>query len=557
MMLEDRDNLDLIASSRQQTAVAVAHMSLLAIVAVSLLAFAEPANDWRVTLAFYTPPALLFVVCRQLAVNGRERAAGWIMAIVYWVIVTTVLVLFGGLRNQNAIAYIVSVMVAAATLGIGPATAFTGASVLASGVVVWAGRLNLLPTPIGPDSDVNALVAVAVSMVISTYLLFLSLRSYDIALREVQLQRAQKDAAVESMMRSQKLEAVGQVAAGIAHDFNNLLTVLNIGLSSMDSQLETEHKGRELLDDMRGAAERAGLMTSQLLSLSRPRSSEHIDAVCDLHEVIRDFIPLMSRMTGDQIELRFSSPDAALPVAFDRVAVEQIAMNLVMNARDAMPEGGLIEIELAGLPQAATLTVKDHGCGMDEATRQGLFEPFFTTKARGTGLGMATVDRLLANGAGQATVTSTVGVGTSIQISLPKATHSHRNEDKPSAASTTRSTGHRILLVEDNDLVRATLAHTIGSAGHDLVQVGDAAEGLRALEQAPFDLLVTDLSLPGMSGAELAAELVKRGKDLPVLMISGDQERPDVRVARSSFLTKPFEQDRFLAEIDALLSDPA
>jgi PAS domain S-box-containing protein len=380
----------------------------------------------------------------------------------------------------------------------------------------------------------------------------------------------------EQFRQAQKMEAVGLLAGGVAHDFNNLLTIIS-GYAAFllaDPTLSETH-GRDL-NEIVVAASRAADLTRQLLAFSRkqvlrPRILEVNEAVVAVERLLR-------RVIGEDVEVVSRLSLDLVPVLVDPTQIEQVLMNLVLNARDAMPEGGTVEIatrlvyldddtpsRLLGAPpgQYVAIAVSDNGTGMDNATLARIFEPFFTTKApgRGTGLGLATVYGIVQQSGGDVSVESQPGLGSTFIVYLPIAPVATQDGDPGSreAAELVHGRG-RILLVEDDPGVRGLAGSVLDRAGYDVLLAEDAAVALDLLDEAgTIDLLVTDLVMPSMSGPGLAGVVRERQPALPVLFVSGYSA--DVAAAEQvdpeQVLEKPFSARDLTARVAKLLQDVA
>ena len=375
---------------------------------------------------------------------------------------------------------------------------------------------------------------------------------------------------LEAQLRqAQKMEAVGRLAGGIAHDFNNLLTAIS-GYSGL--LLETLGSGDPRRDDaeqIRVAAERATELTAQLLAFSR-RGMVRPVAV-DVHGVIRDMQPMLDRLTGEHIQLVVNLRADEPHVLTDRSQLEQVILNLVLNARDAMPEGGLLTIETEALEATAAwaqgltpassvvLTVSDTGTGIAEDVREHVFEPFFTTKgqAGGGGLGLATVYATVRQAGGRIRLQSAPGRGTTVRIVLPISPRPEGAGPPDDLPANQPETPRRVLLVEDETAVRELVERILRKAGFEVTAAPDPLIALRtAAEAGPFDLLVSDVVMPGMNGIELARELRAIRPDLRVLLISGYTEEAVGRVGPDGLdlLSKPFTAEELLARIRTILT---
>jgi PAS domain S-box-containing protein len=366
--------------------------------------------------------------------------------------------------------------------------------------------------------------------------------------------------SLEAQLRqAQKIEAVGQLAAGVAHDFNNLLTVI-LGYSTfVATTLPAQDRRRAQMDQVIKAGQRAAALTSQLLAFSRKQVLQ--PTAVDLNALVADMRPMLGRLIGEQVDLvAILAPDLCA-VRADRGQLEQVLMNLVINARDAMPSGGRLVVETANVeldgsflknvvirPGAyVLLAVSDTGTGMDEATKQRLFEPFFTTKGpgHGTGLGLATVDGIVKQSGGYIWVYSEPGKGATFKVYLPRAASDEPVEQRAAARDVVGGT-ETVLVVEDEEAVRLLMRAILETAGYRVFAAANPQEAEALFEQhvSLFDLLVTDVMMPGSSGPALFARLAPRRPELRVLYVSGytddtiaHQGQLDPGVA---FLQKPF-----------------
>jgi PAS domain S-box-containing protein len=363
------------------------------------------------------------------------------------------------------------------------------------------------------------------------------------------------------LRQAQKMEAVGQLAGGVAHDFNNLLTVVAGASELLLDRLEPDSEAYRLVQEIALAGERATGLTRQLLAFGR--RTVVAPQLVQLNGIVGETDRLLRRLLGEDIELRTHLGDDMPPVRVDVTQIAQVLVNLAVNARDAMPQGGLLTIETGArdfdgryasthpevIPgRYVVLSVCDTGCGMTEEVRRHLFEPFFTTKppGKGTGLGLATVYGIVKQAGGQVTVDSTPGAGTCFQILIPEATEGH-NAGPQLLADDARAHGHEtILLVEDESAVRALAREALTSHGYSVVEAKDAAEALTlaAALNGDLDLLVTDVVMPGMGGLELSQRIRQTKPALKVLFVSGYTDdamvRHGVMAAEVDLLQKPF-----------------
>jgi two-component system cell cycle sensor histidine kinase/response regulator CckA len=374
------------------------------------------------------------------------------------------------------------------------------------------------------------------------------------------------------LQQAQRLEAVGRLAGGVAHDFNNLLSVI----LNYAQFLIGETTNEQTLADLReieGAAKRAADLTRQLLVFSRRDLAESIRV--DLTAVARDTESLLRRTIGEHVELATRlPPDTTLPVELGPGQADQILINLVVNARDAMADGGTIVIEtseveigngyqpVGSVPPGryAMLCVSDDGAGMSADVAAQAFDPFFTTKPQGegTGLGLATVYGIVNQAGGQIRIESEEGRGTTIRIYLPLAEQGVEENSAPAPGQPAEGGGQCILVVEDEAAVRRMMCRTLEQCGYDVVGAADGDEALRIFEEGGVDLVLTDVVMPGMSGKELLESLRERRPDLKAIYMSGytgdivSRHRPEDD--EIPLLQKPFSSDQLLEEIQRALS---
>ena len=347
----------------------------------------------------------------------------------------------------------------------------------------------------------------------------------------------------EQLRQTQKMEAIGQLAGGIAHDFNNLLTVIGGNVMLIGSG-ELSDEAREYAGEISAAAERAGALTRQLLTFSR-KQEVRLRAV-DVNRVVEDVEQLLLRLLGTSVEIELVL-DADAPHALaDAQQLEQVLINLAVNARDAMPRGGRLTIVTMEADGAVLLRVADTGHGMDDLTRERIFEPFFTTKdpGEGTGLGLSTVYGIVRQAGGDIRVESEPGEGATFTVSLPAAA-GFEEHDPTAAARPIAARAGRVLLVDDEAGVRKVAGRALTRAGHELIVAGSGQEALDVLDDGrPIDLLITDLAMPGMNGIELAEHVRARHPHVPVLYISGysDEVLATVHTTNTALdvLEKPF-----------------
>jgi PAS domain S-box-containing protein len=378
----------------------------------------------------------------------------------------------------------------------------------------------------------------------------------------------------EQFRHAQKMEAVGQLAGGVAHDFNNLLTVIN-GLSEVAiHRMRRDDPSRELIAEVLKAGERAAALTRQLLAFSRKQVLQ--PQVLDVNVLLGELSKMLLRLLGESIGLRLEADAALGLVKVDPGQFEQAVINLAVNARDAMPDGGGLTIETGNAeldegyvgqhPDArpgryVLVAVSDTGHGMDAATRARIFEPFFTTKgpARGTGLGLAMVYGFVKQSGGHIEAESEVGRGTTFKVYLPRTDETVLSGRSSQDSVVLPGGTETILLVEDQDAVRLFARHVLLAGGYTVLEARDGEEAFRVAQQCqgPIHLLVTDVVMPRMSGPQLAELLARERRELRALFMSGYADEAitgcGVAEAGSAFLEKPFNPAQLARKVRMLL----
>jgi two-component system, cell cycle sensor histidine kinase and response regulator CckA len=374
----------------------------------------------------------------------------------------------------------------------------------------------------------------------------------------------------EQLRQAQKMEAVGRLAGGVAHDFNNLLTIINGFSEVLIGELRTEDPKRGMLEEIKKAGIRAASLTRQLLAFSRKQILQ--PRVLDLNELVCEVQRMLGRLIGEDMQLSTSLAPALGRVKADPGQIEQILMNLAVNARDAMPTGGKLtvqtdEVEIHegdGLASPefspgryVRLAVSDTGCGMDPQTLARIYEPFFTTKevGKGTGLGLATVYGIVKQSGGYVRATSEVGKGTRFEVYLPIVEEACVAQDTSQNRLPPQGGKETILLVEDEEGLRALARQVLQSKGYTVLEAGNGEEALRITEKnvATLDLLLTDVVMPHMGGRVLAEAVASRYPSVDVLYMSGYTDdavlRHGVMQSENALIQKPFTMDALLYKV--------
>ena len=394
-------------------------------------------------------------------------------------------------------------------------------------------------------------------------------------LRDLSQEKEQQEAmhhVQERLRQAQKMEAVGRLAGGVAHDFNNLLTVMTGYTEMALSELDAASTVAREIEEVRRACDRGAALTRQLLAFSRKQILA--PTVVDMNHVVTNLSSLLRRLIGEDIHLEVHPHPAPAAVRADVAQIEQVLMNLVVNARDAMPRGGQLTLEVTRylldeghlLPEGSyvQLAVRDTGDGIDADTMSRIFEPFFTTKAegRGTGLGLATVYGIVKQSGGEIFVESEPGAGTCFTVWLPEATGEVAPLDVAEPLTELRGS-ELVLLVEDEDAVRAFVRTLLTLNGYRVLEARNGEEAIRlSLQHAGgIDLLLTDTVMPGMSGTELCSALAPVQPTMRVLYMSGYPDditlRYQVEDKRAPFLQKPFSPQALVAKVREVLEGRA
>ncbi|MEQ8894656.1 MAG: ATP-binding protein [Sandaracinaceae bacterium] len=540
-------------------------------------------NDWGAArLAVASSMALVSVGCMVAARRGAARV-GSVLIVGFGCVAVTLHLVLGGPELAPTLGGFYVLVVAAGVLAGGPAAvlaAVFGCAVLV-GFAAWDG-VNMLPSPGSGQTEWDVARANSVALVTLGLLLGYAARRIDAAFRVADRSLAELEESNralsetrDQMLRAQKMETVGAISGAIAHVVNNYLTVIDGYAALIADEVVPPEEHPELAQEILRAAERSARLTRQLLAFGRQQVFDPKPA--DLDALVADAGSMLRKILGEHRELDVELGGEAATVRVDASQIEQVLINLVLNARDAMAPGGTVTIRTAcvDLDEAARshyeglavgphveLVVSDTGCGMDAETLSRALEPFFSTKglARGTGLGLSSVNSIMERSGGAIRIYSEPGVGTTIRCLFPRIDEAPVPLRAPQRERV-RLEGLRVLLVEDDDMVRGLVTRLLTAAG---AKVRALADPVRAAEQAEdigaeADVMVCDVIMPGLGGAELAERLHERAPELPVLFMSGYLEgsmiEQGILRADVELLQKPFTEAQLLSRVQALAPD--
>ncbi len=414
----------------------------------------------------------------------------------------------------------------------------------------WRWLRSVSQPRFGPDGELVGFIGVASDITLA--------KQAELDLRR-QVDEGAKELlhAQEQLRQSQKMEALGQLTGGIAHDFNNLLTVVVGGLDIIAKRADDD-KLRGYAENALAAAERGARLTGQLLAFSRVQRLEVTPTY--VASIIQNMRPLLRNVLGPGIEKVFDLDEGMMPVMADPTQLEVAVLNLAINARDAMPEGGVLSftsapVVIADDPEMEDgdyieLTISDTGVGMPPEVLERAFEPFFTTKevGKGTGLGLSMVYGMARQSGGEARIESTPGQGTSVRLLFRKAdgpiAEAAVAADEPAGPGADAGP-QSILVIDDDPDVRAFIAASLAEQGYEVHQAADGREGMQIFNRRKPDLVIVDFIMPGLSGADVANKLLARRPDQPILFVSGYSETEAVRRVAPNvpLLAKPFRAD--------------
>jgi signal transduction histidine kinase len=396
---------------------------------------------------------------------------------------------------------------------------------------------------------------------------------------KLKAEMAERHQAEDALRQAQKMEALGQLAGGVAHDFNNLLTVIRGYADCLQAEPIEPHERDKAINEIRFAADRAAQLTSRMLMFCRKKPLQRKDV--DLNELIRQLNNLLRRLLGENVAVEFQSNKKLLVVHADAGMMEQIILNLAVNGRDAMPNGGRLtihadEVEIkpeqcvtnlkARPGQFVCISVSDTGSGIPAEVLPHLFEPFFTTKepGKGTGMGLATVYGIVQQHEGWIQVENKAGQGASFNIYLPVTAEASHAADGPGSQSEITGGKESILLVEDEEMVRQLAERVLHSYGYRVFQAGSGPEAMSiwSARAKDIDLLLTDVMLPGgMSGCDLAKDLQTKKEHLKIAYTTGygvETFKPDFSLREGvNFLPKPYSPDNLARLVRHCLDEPS
>ena len=403
-----------------------------------------------------------------------------------------------------------------------------------------------------------ALVAATVASMVLGLLYFVRIRSEKSDLEQsVKEQSAQLSDLERQLQHSEKMKALGTLATGVAHDFNNSLLAIN-GNAELALMSETIADKDELISEVLAVTNQAADLTRSMLMFGGKSTTKK--QTVDLNVPILEAEKILRRTLPAAIQFECNVSDEPIYCEADPGQIQQVVVNLALNAKDAMPKGGLLKLRLDKVANNARIVVSDGGCGMSEETQARIFEPFYTEKPRGqgTGLGLAMVHAIVGDHGGEISVNSAVGKGSAFRIVLPSSDHGSDSvtEDAPAKASSQNANGGRVLLADDEPHVRATLAKGLSQAGFEVETVGDGSEFVQLAKLAQFDLVVVDVDMPGENGWDGLDKVRETHTDHLAIVISGlpsGEHRIDERT--TAFLRKPFSIRKLTDTATKLLAD--
>jgi signal transduction histidine kinase/ActR/RegA family two-component response regulator len=523
----------------------------------------DARNRPLVTAAFYAVVVGWLCVVAGVTRTGRVKLAAWVFSLFFWGLIAYVTLAFGGMQGQNAATFAVCVLLIGSVVGGRSAIAMAMASSVWCALVAYLEVHGVLPEQVGQYSPINGWAAVTVTVTLTSVLLHTSLESLRRAHQAAQRSADERDEALRRSVQGQKMELVGNLASGIAHDLNNLLTVIVNAAELLGEQVPaSDAETRSVLNDLEESTSRAALMTTQLLTFGRTQASK-LEPV-DVSATLAAMGKMLPRLLGSNVAVTVSARADAWVLA-TRTGFEQILLNLAVNARDAMPGGGRLRLDLSEEGGRVLLSATDTGTGMSPEVQARIFEPFYTTKATGTGLGLSTIRQLAEHFGGSIEVATEPGQGTTFRLSFPPLDPALRprasaSKILPVTVSAASPRFGRILLAEDEALIRRALVRSLTLAGYDVTAVADGEEALSVL-QTTDDLVcvVSDLSMPRLDGEALTRAVRVRFPNLPMVLLSGNREpAADLELGpRGRFLTKPVAHRQLMEAILAVTEESA
>jgi signal transduction histidine kinase/ActR/RegA family two-component response regulator len=507
----------------------------------------DERNDIVVTAVFYGITWAWFAVVMTVVRAGRVVLAAWVFSIFFWVLIAAVTFLFGGMQGQNASLFAVCTLLIGSVIGGRAALVMALASSVWCAFVAYLEFTDGLPEPFGPYTPVNAWSAVTITVLLTAVLLQVSLDSLRRVHSEAVRAANERDEALRQSFQGQKMELVGNLTSGIAHDLNNLLTVITGTTEILRSRVTGgDSQAQALLNDLDAATSRATLMTRQLLTFGRVPATEIVPV--DFGAVVTEMESMLPRLLGSTVAIRVNA-ESDCWVMGSRSGLEQILLNLAVNGRDAMPTGGEFFLTLTHVGPRVQLEARDSGVGMSRAVQDKIFEPFFSTKASGTGLGLSTVHRLVELYGGSIEVESKSGAGTCFRIMFQAVDAPQKvsdSGDQLEAMEPGAPRQKRILLVEDDPLVRSALKRGLEQDGYAVSTAANGVEAIVKLEKhKDLTCVISDVMMPQMDGVALAAHIAETRPQLPLILISGNQEPKEALIPQLPriFLMKPVAGD--------------
>ncbi len=518
-------------------------------------------------------------------VNPTSKAGGYLVGVFrYQELFNSILP--GGVPDHYVAVYDGDELIYGSSASAGPPPKESKAEPVHFQQLTW--RLQLWPQTEAMPYPHSALpqLTFVLGLVLATWITFAAyaaeterFRAKEVAAANRDLKReiAGREQAEEALLEAQKMEAVGRLAGGVAHDFNNMLMVIRGHATLLLNRMSSENPRRREVSEIVRTSDRASSLTRQLLALGRKQVLK--PRVLNLNALVGQVSALLPAVLGANIDLVMDLDSSLGNVRADSSQIEQIIMNLVFNARDAMSGGGELTIRTANASlddpwfrshpdlvpgPFVMLAVHDTGCGMDNATQSHIFEPFFTTKdsGKGSGLGLSAVYGTVRQSGGCINVSSQLGLGTSVQIYLPQVAEEVEILEAPQEAPAPPQGLETILVVEDDDAVRRMTREFLTIAGYTVVEARSAADAINVLEtdRASIDLLLTDVVMPGMKGSELGENLAKIDASLRVLYMSAYTEDAVVNFgylgSTAAFIEKPFSPDELARKVREVLASP-